>query len=91
MLGGSPTRFTLRRRRPSSVTRCSAGEKNGETTPVGRIVCRCLSIGERTIGEAIASGCRRVSELGKVLKCATHCGSCIPELKALLAEEQIRA
>ncbi|HBC7113349.1 TPA: nitrate reductase [Raoultella ornithinolytica] len=67
------------------------GRKSGETAPAGRIVCSCMSIGERAIGEAIASGCRTVGELGKVLKCGTNCGSCIPELKALLAEEQIRA
>lgn len=67
------------------------GRKSGEAAPAGRIVCSCMSIGERAIGEAIASGCRTVGELGKVLKCGTNCGSCIPELKALLAEEQIRA
>ena len=68
-----------------------SGKKSGETAPTGRIVCSCLSVGERAIGEAIANGCRTVGELGKVLKCGTNCGSCIPELKALLAEEQIRA
>jgi assimilatory nitrate reductase catalytic subunit len=59
-------------------TRCSAG-KSGEC---GRIVCSCMSIGERAIGEAIASGCRTVGELGKVLKCGTNCGSCIPAQSA---------
>ncbi|QDI08206.1 Nitrate reductase [Klebsiella electrica] len=68
-----------------------SGKKSGETAPTGRIVCSCLSVGERAIGEAIANGCRTVGELGKVLKCGTNCGSCIPELKALLAEAQIRA
>ncbi|EIY2678846.1 (2Fe-2S)-binding protein, partial [Raoultella planticola] len=62
-----------------------------ETTPAGRIVCSCFSIGERAISEAIARGCRTPGELGAALKCGTNCGSCIPELKALLAEEQTRA
>jgi assimilatory nitrate reductase catalytic subunit len=89
MPGGSPMRFTLRRRRPQR--HALLGGKKRRDSPAGRIVCSCMSIGERAIGEAIASGCRTVGELGKVLKCGTNCGSCIPELKALLAEEQIRA
>ncbi|HHT0373215.1 TPA: (2Fe-2S)-binding protein [Raoultella planticola] len=55
------------------------------------MVCSCFSIGERAISEAIARGCRTPGELGAALKCGTNCGSCIPELKALLAEEQTRA
>lgn len=61
------------------------GKKGGDVLPPGRIVCSCFSVGERAINEAIASGCRTPGELGKALKCGTNCGSCIPELKALLA------
>lgn len=53
---------------------------------VGKIVCSCFTIGEKTIAEAIEKqGCSTVAELGRTLKCGTNCGSCIPELKALLA------
>ncbi|MCE9890783.1 nitrate reductase [Kluyvera intermedia] len=53
---------------------------------VGKIVCSCFSVGEKTIAEAIEKqGCSTPGELGKMLKCGTNCGSCIPELKALLA------
>lgn len=62
------------------------GKKGGDVLPPGRIVCSCFSVGERAISEAIASGCSTAGELGKALKCGTNCGSCIPELKALLAE-----
>ncbi len=52
----------------------------------GKIVCSCFSIGEKNITEAIEKqGCSTVAELGCRLKCGTNCGSCIPELKALLA------
>ncbi|WP_052284391.1 nitrate reductase [Kluyvera genomosp. 1] len=52
---------------------------------VGKIVCSCFSVGEKTIIEAIEKqGCSTPGELGKMLKCGTNCGSCIPELKALL-------
>ena len=53
---------------------------------VGKIVCSCFSVGENTIAEAIEKqGCSTPGELGRVLKCGTNCGSCIPELKTLLA------
>ena len=44
-----------------------------------------------TIGEAIASGCASVGALGGKLKCGTNCGSCVPELNALLAAQRTRA
>ncbi|HCM6497369.1 TPA: (2Fe-2S)-binding protein, partial [Klebsiella quasipneumoniae] len=43
------------------------------------------------IGEAIASGCASVGALGTRLKCGTNCGSCVPELNALLATQPARA
>lgn len=52
----------------------------------GKIVCSCFSVGEKSITEAIEKqGCLTVDELGNRLKCGTNCGSCLPELKALLA------
>jgi len=52
---------------------------------VGAIICSCFQIGENPIKAAIKSGqCQSVEALGKKLKCGTNCGSCIPELKALL-------
>ncbi|MFK3707118.1 molybdopterin-dependent oxidoreductase [Klebsiella sp. NPDC088457] len=67
-----------------------SGRKGGDVVPAGRIICSCFSIGERAISEAIAGGCRTPGELGAALKCGTNCGSCIPELKALLAENNAR-
>lgn len=52
----------------------------------GKIVCSCFSVGEKTIIDAIEKqGCATPAELGHWLKCGTNCGSCIPELKTLLA------
>lgn len=50
----------------------------------GRVVCACHGVGERTLAAAIARGADSVEALGRALKAGTHCGSCIPELKALL-------
>ena len=68
-----------------------SGREGGDTAPRGRIICSCFSVGERTIDDAIAGGCHTLAALGAKLKCGTNCGSCIPELKALLAENLTRA
>jgi len=51
----------------------------------GRTVCSCSNVGEATINAAIVDGCDSVAALGQKLKCGSNCGSCIPELKSLLA------
>ncbi len=51
----------------------------------GRLVCTCCEVGEKTVAAAIQSGADCVEELGRRLRCGTQCGSCIPELKQLLA------
>jgi len=51
----------------------------------GAIVCSCFQIGEKQIIQAINNGCDSSDALGKALRCGTNCGSCIPELKTLLA------
>jgi assimilatory nitrate reductase catalytic subunit len=43
-------------------------------------------VGEATILEAIRGGCASVEALGARLKAGTNCGSCVPELKTLLAQ-----
>ena len=68
-----------------------SGRKGGVEMPRGRIICSCFSVGERAIGEAIVGGCRTPGALGGKLKCGTNCGSCIPELKALLAAKLAQA
>jgi assimilatory nitrate reductase catalytic subunit len=51
----------------------------------GPIVCACFGVGRNTICEAIAAGARSAAEIGAKLKAGTNCGSCIPELKRLIA------
>jgi assimilatory nitrate reductase catalytic subunit len=50
----------------------------------GRVVCNCLDVAERDIVAAIAAG-DGFDELQQKLKCGTSCGSCVPEIKRLLA------
>lgn len=68
-----------------------SGRKGSDEVPRGRIICSCFSVGEPAIDEAIATGCRTPAALGAKLKCGTNCGSCIPELKALLAAKLAQA
>jgi assimilatory nitrate reductase catalytic subunit len=51
----------------------------------GRTVCSCFAVGLRTLRDAIVE--RRltsVSAIGRALRAGTNCGSCIPELAAIL-------
>jgi assimilatory nitrate reductase catalytic subunit len=51
-----------------------------------KIVCSCFSVSEAAIRDAIATtGLCSPAEIGAALQAGTNCGSCIPELKKLLA------
>ncbi len=52
---------------------------------VGAIVCACFNVGEKSILAAIREqGLKTHQEVGRCLKAGTNCGSCVPEIKALL-------
>ena len=52
----------------------------------GPIVCACFGVGRNTICDAIAGGAQSAAEIGARLKAGTNCGSCIPEMKRLIAQ-----
>src|SRR3954447_24593712 len=52
----------------------------------GPIVCACFGVGRNTICDTIAAGARSAADIGAGLKAGTNCGSCIPELKRLIAQ-----
>jgi len=54
--------------------------------PQGKIICSCFNVGETAIRAAITAGCDSTAALGKALRCGTNCGSCLPELRALLPQ-----
>jgi assimilatory nitrate reductase catalytic subunit len=54
-------------------------------TDEGRVVCSCFGVGEVRIRTAIAEGACDTAALGHALKCGTNCGSCLPELRELIA------
>ena len=50
----------------------------------GRVVCNCLNVSVSEIAAAITEG-SDLAGLQDRLKCGTECGSCVPELKRMLA------
>jgi assimilatory nitrate reductase catalytic subunit len=53
----------------------------------GRVVCSCFGVGINTLTRAIrGQGLTTAEAVGRALKAGTNCGSCIPELKALIKE-----
>ena len=54
----------------------------------GPLVCSCFGVGSNTIAacaRALGDAASAVS-IGKRLKCGTNCGSCVPEIQAIVAE-----
>jgi assimilatory nitrate reductase catalytic subunit len=73
---------------PDMRTSLLAGDPVGAAaqSATGRTICACFGVGLQTLNCAIATGrLSSVAEIGAVLRAGTNCGSCIPELKAILA------
>jgi assimilatory nitrate reductase catalytic subunit len=54
-------------------------------------VCVCMGVGAKAIRAAIAGGCDSVAAVGAKTKAGTNCGSCKPEIAALLAAMRVPA
>ncbi len=58
--------------------------------PIGPIVCTCFGVGLSAVRDALASReAISVEEIGELLRAGTNCGSCLPELKKLVASERV--
>jgi assimilatory nitrate reductase catalytic subunit len=58
----------------------------------GPVVCACFGVGLKFIRDCIASGTAKdVAGVSKALRAGTNCGSCLPELKRIVAHEQENA
>ena len=69
-----------------------AGRAPKGSLETGPVVCSCFAVGRSTLLRAIR-GDKLVSveQIGKALQAGTNCGSCIPELKGLLAQSAASA
>ena len=74
--------LTQQEHRGLLMGRAPAGEIDA-----GRTVCACFSVGINTIEDAIAKQhLTNVEAIGEALKAGTNCGSCVPELRTILAK-----
>ncbi|MFD2175877.1 molybdopterin-dependent oxidoreductase [Rhodobacter lacus] len=64
-----------------------AGRPGADRPDPGATLCACFDVGVNTILTAIAEqGLTSVEAIGTALRAGTNCGSCRPELAALLAQ-----
>ena len=64
------------------------GKPLSAESDAGDIVCACFSVGGNTIVNAIRDQrLTTAQEVGAALKAGTNCGSCVPEIKSLLAAQ----
>ncbi len=75
---------------PANRAQVLAGGPGKAGDDTGEIICSCFQVGERAILRQIAKGAHCAAQLGKALRCGTNCGSCIPELNALIAQHKPR-
>jgi assimilatory nitrate reductase catalytic subunit len=66
-----------------------SGQSTDGLASAGPVVCACFGVGRTAILAAIAAGARTSVEIGLKLKAGTNCGSCIPELKRLIAQAEL--
>jgi assimilatory nitrate reductase catalytic subunit len=62
-----------------------SGRGIGQTSSCGPTVCACFGVSAGAIRDAIDAGARDAQAIGAQLKAGTNCGSCVPELKKMLA------
>ena len=67
-----------------------SGKRLDGAADEGPNVCACFGVPQGRILAAIKAGARSAPEIGAKLKAGTNCGSCIPELKRMIAEDVTR-
>jgi assimilatory nitrate reductase catalytic subunit len=68
---------------------CLSGRLPGFIRDAGPLVCACFGVGRNAIAACIQSSpTPTVEHLGRALKAGTNCGSCLPELKRIIVDEQ---
>jgi len=69
-----------------------SGRASVAVPPEGRIVCSCFQVGiDRIAGTIRRERIADTAALGRRLQCGTNCGSCLPELREIIAHERLLA
>ncbi|MGC2122235.1 MAG: molybdopterin-dependent oxidoreductase [Xanthobacteraceae bacterium] len=66
-----------------------SGDGMAETGP---LICACFGVGLAAIRDALANGgAVSVADIGRMLRAGTNCGSCVPELRGIIARAKVVA
>ncbi len=72
---------------PAERAATLAGQAPSGTPDAGRMVCACFSVGLNVLAQGIRHGTlRSIENIATHLGAGSGCGSCVPELKKMLAE-----
>ena len=67
-----------------------SGKPPVDQEDTGKTVCACFNVGEKTILKAInEKGFTTPEQIGECLQAGTNCGSCLPELRGILASNTL--
>jgi assimilatory nitrate reductase catalytic subunit len=73
-------------------SRILAGRMYGATAAEGPKICACFGVTRDAIRHAVATHrLESVGRIGELLKAGTNCGSCVPELQAILHSMRVPA
>ena len=79
--------FERQRLEPEERASLLAGRPPGARGDAGPLVCSCWAVGRNTLRRAIAEhGLTDTPQVGARLRAGTGCGSCLPQIRVLLAE-----
>jgi assimilatory nitrate reductase catalytic subunit len=76
---------------PEAAERRALLSGRAATASAGPVVCACHGVGADVIAATIAGGAGSVETVGAACKAGTNCGSCIPEIRRMLAGQTARA
>ena len=88
---GRPPRPCSPPRSPRRAERRALLSGRAATASAGPVVCACHGVGADVIAATIAGGAGSVEAVGAACKAGTNCGSCIPEIRKMLAGQTARA
>jgi assimilatory nitrate reductase catalytic subunit len=78
--------FKQRKLYESARAALLAGRLPGTRTDLGPVVCSCFGVARGTLCETIAKyGLKSAQQVGARVRAGTNCGSCLPEIRSLLA------
>ncbi len=62
-----------------------SGRSDDGSAETGPLICSCFGVGLKAIQNAIKNGgAKSAADIGRALRAGTNCGSCLPELRAII-------